>query len=329
MMNQEQSQRRKGGFKRDGSTHYSGIKNEHSIADILNTDKSMIGARLRPTSDLRVQHKGGTKTKADAVVVNTATNAVVKTISIKNHKKTGTFDWLNSTTSLPEEMKAPLKDAAKAIKEAFKTHQNIEESRVAADKMFCDALNKIKDDDTFLRGLLQSVFDKYTDGIIINCEKENKLVYFEKNQLAELRCFGDARYYLKHAEGTCSAQIMRRNPAGEEINTCLRIRLVLNNGVNALVGQSTKNKNSVPCIKIQQDNVDYFISTISEKVEEAFSQSEAEPQSAQQSEAEPKSEAQDAEQSEPQSALQILSEVALAEANAIEILSNRFSQSNL
>ena len=319
-MNQEQSQRRKGGFKRDGSTHYSGIKNEHSIADILNTDKSMIGARLRPTSDLRVQHKGGTKTKADAVVVNTATNAVVKTISIKNHKKTGTFDWLNSTTSLPEEMKAPLKDAAKAIKEAFKTHQNIEESRVAADKMFCDALDKIKDDDTFLRGLLQSVFDKYTDGIIINCEKENKLVYFEKNQLAELRCFGDARYYLKHAEGTCSAQIMRRNPAGEEINTCLRIRLVLNNGVNALVGQSTKNKNSVPCIKIQQDNVDYFISTISEKVEEPFSQSEAQSeaqQSAQQSEAEPKT------------ALQILSEVALAEANAIEILSNRFSQSNL
>ena len=181
--------------------------------------------------------------------------------------------------------------------------------------MFCDALDKIKDDDTFLRGLLQSVFDKYTDGIIINCEKENKLVYFEKNQLAELRCFGDARYYLKHAEGTCSAQIMRRNPAGEEINTCLRIRLVLNNGVNALVGQSTKNKNSVPCIKIQQDNVDYFISTISEKVEEAFSQSEAEPQSAQESEA--------------QDALQILSEVALAEANAIEILSNRFSQSNL
>lgn len=310
MMNQEQSHRRKGGFKHDGSTHYSGIKNEHSIADILNTDKSTIGARLRPTSEFRVQHKGGTQTKADAVVVNTTTNTVVKTISIKNHKKTGTFDWLNSTTSLPEEMKAPLKDAAKAIKEAFKTHQNIEESRVSADKMFCDALNKIKDDDTFLRGLLQSVFDKYTDGIIINCEKDNKLVYFEKNQLLELKCFGDARYYLKHAEGTCSAQIMRRNQAGEEINTWLRIRLVLNNGVNALVGQSTKNKTSVPCIKIQQDNVDYFISTISEKVEEAFTISESEPKSA------------------TQDALQILCEVALAEANAIEILSNRFSQPN-
>ena len=315
-MNQEQPQRRKGGFKRDGSTHYSGIENEHSIADILNTDTSKIGARLRPTADLRVQHKGGTKTKADAVVVNTASNAVVKTISIKNHKKTGTFDWLNSTTSLPEAMKTPLKEAAKTIKEEFKTHLNIEESRVAADKMFCEALDKIKDDDTFIRGLLQSVYDKYTDGIIIHCEKDNKLVYFEKDQLKELQCFIDSIYYLKHATNTCSAQIMRRTPAGEEINTCLRIRLVLNNGVNALVGQSTKNKTSVPCIKIQQDNVDYFINTLNEKVEEkieASSETSASETSASETSA-----------SETPS-LDILSEVAAEEAIAIQVLSERFT----
>lgn len=306
-MNQEQTQRRKGGFKRDGSTHYSGIQNEHSIADILNTENSNIGARLRPEPILRVQHKGGTKTKADAVVVNTTTNEVVKTISIKNHKKTGTFDWLNSTTSLPETMKAPLKEAVKTIKEAFKTHQNIEESRVAADKMFNDALEQIKEDDTFIRGLLQSVFHKYTDSIIINCEKESKLVYFEKDQLKELKCFIDDTYYLKHAEGTCSAQIMRRTQTGEEINTCLRIRLVLNNGVNALVGQSSKNKSSVPCIKIQQDNVDFFINTLNDKVEEPFSKAE------------------DAQVSEEINALQILSEVALLEADAIRVLSERFS----
>jgi len=297
MMNQEQPQRRKGGFKRDGSTHYSGIDNEHSIADILNTDTSKIGARLRPTADLRVQHKGGTKTKADAVVVNTASNAVVKTISIKNHKKTGTFDWLNSTTSLPEAMKTPLKEAAKTIKEEFKTHLNIEESRVSSDKMFCDALDKIKDDDTFIRGLLQTVYEKYTDSIIIHCEKDNKLVYFEKDQLKELQCFIDSNYYLKHAANTCSAQIMRRTPAGEEINTCLRIRLVLNNGVNALVGQSAKNKTSVPCIKIQQDNVDYFINTLNEKIEEKIEASSETP----------------------------TLEVAAEEAIAIQVLSERFT----
>lgn len=307
-MTTQQTQRRKGGFKRDGSTHYSGIKNEHSIADILNTSTSSIGAHLRPTTDLQVKHKGGTQTKADAVVINTTTNYIVKTISIKNHKKSGTFDWLNSTTGIPEEMKTPLKDAAKEIKEAFKTHQNIEESRIAADKMFCDVLTKIKEDDAFIRGLLRSIYDKYTDGIIIHCEKDNKLVYFEKDQLKELRCYNDSKYYLKHAGNTCSAQIMRRTETGDEINTYLRIRLVLNNGVNALVGQSAKNKTSVPCIKIQQDNVDYFISTLSEKIEEKI---ETVPDVLQVA-------------TEEANALQILSELATEEANAIEILSNKF-----
>jgi hypothetical protein len=100
---------------------------------------------------------------------------------------------------------------------------------------------------------------------------------------------------------------MRRTQTGEEINTCLRIRLVLNNGVNALVGQSSKNKSSVPCIKIQQDNVDLFISTLSDKVEESFSKAE------------------DVQVSEETNALQILSEVALLEADAIRVLSERFS----
>ena len=290
--------RRKGGFKHDGSTHYSGINNEHSIIEKLNMESSQIGAKLRPTPDLIVKHKGGTQTKADAVVVNTTSNAVVKTISIKNHKKSGTFDWLNSTSYIPEEMKNILKEETKTIKEAFKTHQNVEESRNAVDAMFCGALDKMKDNDGFIRGLLNSIFEKYTDVIIINCEKDNKLVYFEKDQLKELKCFDDDKYYLKHSGNTCSAQIMRRKPDGEEINTYLRIRLVLNNGVNALVGQSGKNKTSVPCIKIQQDNVDNFISLINEKTEE---KTETIPD-----------------------ALQILSEVATEEANAIQILSNRF-----
>jgi hypothetical protein len=42
--------------------------------------------------------------------------------------------------------------------------------------------------------------------------------------------------------------------------------LVLNNGVNALVGTSLKNKTSVPCIKIQQDNVEDFLNTIENKI---------------------------------------------------------------
>jgi len=63
-----------------------------------------------------------------------------------------------------------------------------------------------------------------------------------------------------------SRQIWIKSSDGSEINTNLRIRLVLNNGITALLGSSEKNKVSVPCLKIQQDKVDTFISNCVGKV---------------------------------------------------------------
>ena len=83
-------------------------------------------------------------------------------------------------------------------------------------------------------------------------------------------CYPDEIYYLKHKDGCCSAQIMRRSQTGVETNTHLRVRLVLNNGINALVGQSGKNKSSVPCIKIQQDNVEHFIGCLKRPIVESL-----------------------------------------------------------
>ena len=122
--------------------------------------------------------------------------------------------------------------------------------------------------------MMNSIYQKYTDGILINCEKEQTLVYFEKKELKELQGVPDSQYFLKHTPGTCSAQIMRSSKNSfeekEEFNTYLRLRLVLNNGVNALVGTSLKNKTSVPCIKIQQDNVDFFLQSIENKLIEKY-----------------------------------------------------------
>ena len=115
--------------------------------------------------------------------------------------------------------------------------------------------------------MLNSIYQKYTDAILVNCEKEQTLVYFEKKELKELQGIQDSQYSLKHKPGTCSASIIRMNNiTKEEINTYLRIRLVLNNGVNALVGTSLKNKTSVPCIKIQQDNIEFFLQSIENKL---------------------------------------------------------------
>jgi hypothetical protein len=42
--------------------------------------------------------------------------------------------------------------------------------------------------------------------------------------------------------------------------------LHLNNGIAALLGKSEKNKSSVPCLKIQQDNVEEFIANCYDRV---------------------------------------------------------------
>jgi hypothetical protein len=259
--------RKKGGFKTDGSTHYSGIKNEHSMVDWLNQEESIIGKHLRPSTDFQVKHKGGTKCKADAIVVNILDDSIKPfTLSIKNHK-TGTFDWLNSTKGFPEDVSAFLKEKTKQFKANYSTHNNLDSTREGLESLFSNTLYKLKNNDGFIREILSSIYQKYTDGILINCEKEQKLVYFEKKELKELQGIPNFQYFLKHTPGTSSAQIMRSSTNSlEEINTYLRIRLVLNNGVNALVGTSLKNKCSVPCIKIQQDNVDVFLQSIENKI---------------------------------------------------------------
>ena len=266
--------RKKGGFKTDGSTHHSGIKNEHNIVLWLNKEESIIGKHLRPTSDFIVKHKGGTNCKADAVVINTLDNSIFSTLSIKNHK-TGTFDWLNSTKGFPDDVSAFLKEQTKKMKINHSTHNNLDSTREGIDSLFSNTLYKLKNNDGFLREIMNSIYQKYTDGILINCEKEQTLIYFEKKELKELQGIPDSHYFLKHTPGTCSAQIMRSsNDSKEEINTYLRVRLVLNNGVNALVGTSLKNKTSVPCIKIQQDNVELFLQSIENKLIEKIEKNE-------------------------------------------------------
>ena len=72
-----------------------------------------------------------------------------------------------------------------------------------------------------------------------------------------------AHYILKRSTASNKAKTSRQiwtiNADGEEKNTNLRLRFILNNGMNALLGKSKSNKNSSPVLKIQQDNVDKFM----------------------------------------------------------------------
>ena len=69
----------------------------------------------------------------------------------------------------------------------------------------------------------------------------------------------DYKPILVFGRGKTSAKIIFKNNTGDEIDHNLRIRLMLNNGVGALLGLSSSNKNSTATIKIQQDRCDKMI----------------------------------------------------------------------
>jgi hypothetical protein len=111
--------------------------------------------------------------------------------------------------------------------------------------------------------LLDKIYQAEPDTkyIIINHKKLNELILVNKSNLDEyFNATHKHHYILKSTpKAKTSRQIWIKTPDGNEINTNLRVRLLLNNGITALLGQSEKNKSASPCLKIQQDNILGFI----------------------------------------------------------------------
>jgi hypothetical protein len=294
---------KRGGFKRDGSTHYSGISREQQLIHILSNPESVIrreigrqigtssGSGQGYGSGLDFRHVGGTGTKTDAAAYCLETGSCLYTLSVKNHQsKSGTFDWINTSKGFPE-----LTECAAAlaqIKADFVSNTVVDVDKIRAhiDGVFSDILDRIGADSEFLRRILASIYDGNPDGMVVfRVAKEEvpvEIIYFPKSELRVLREAAleysvaedvnntpNRIYYLKHKPGTTSAQIMYRSTSdlsveNEGNSTNLRIRFVLNNGVSAFLGLSTKNKYSVPCIKIQQDGVDALLDGITNKFTE-------------------------------------------------------------
>lgn len=213
----------------------------------------------------------GTQTKADAIAWDSELNKEIFEISIKNHK-TGTFDWINTSPSkLPQLLQSTVKENINKIKTSYSLHQNVDESRQEVLYMCSVILNSLQSNSEFIVSLLQGIYQNYPQVIIIKYEKDKKLIYLNKNELRELQTSTEHVYFLKHNSNTSSAQIIKRNVhTGKETNTYLRLRIGLNNGVNALLGTSTNNKSSSLCLKVQQDNIKLFLNSIENKIMEDY-----------------------------------------------------------
>jgi hypothetical protein len=247
-------------FLKDGQCHTIGINNEKNIVNYMNEyPDNPINRKLANDNGSCVKlwkHEGGTKQKMDASIQFESGNIIG--VSIKNHE-IGTFDWVNTTKGVPEDLKKNIKD--------FKNKNTGNEIpakggiREEVDDIFSSYLDNLSSNDI---AELLSIIRKDSDNtkyIIINDKKKKELIMIDEINLDKYcnPCH-DHNFILKCKNAKTSRQIFIKDQNGYDVNTNLRIRLHLNNGITALLGKSTKNKTSVPCLKIQQDNVEEFIS---------------------------------------------------------------------
>ena len=216
----------------------------------------------------RFEHRGGTQTKTDAVCICSDKETI--TISLKNHKK-GTFDWLNSTSAIDRETYTTINTELKKIKDDFALHGGpVDAVRPLVAAICTDTLIRTTHDQ--IRTLLRSIYDKYSDVTVIHDVGKKQLVGFWKTELTELQTFNEHTYFLKPGNKITATSIAiwrRNNDTMVETNTDLLLRLVLNNGVTALLGIGN-NKTSVPCYKIQQQKVRQFINNLGGAVHEPY-----------------------------------------------------------
>ena len=246
-------------FISNGLVHYSGINNELRNTEFLKKGSIFIRTYLQYLHGdiIDFQHKGGTQNTDDAIITTNGNR--IAGISYKHHKS-GTFDWLNTSKNIPNLVQ--LKQTFDEYKtkypsitgEYFKEHEkNLRSER---DEIIYQHLNNFTSD--MIKSILKNIYQDYSEHIIINLVSTQRFLYYPKNEhnFKEFIAYDDWEYYLDtNSRAKNSAKIYRKLN-DEIVDTNIRLRLCLNNGLNAFFGLSKANKYSIPCLKIQQEHVD-------------------------------------------------------------------------
>ena len=256
------------GFPHKGENHYSGINNEKEIVKYQNNNiNNEINTFLKKKFNLPEligwKHVGGTQHKEDCIVMMEDTPCAK--ISIKNHSqgRTSTFDWLN-TSKLPDCIQSSVKLNILEFKEKYNKQEVTKEMRCEMEEILSNQLDIL--DGLNVKMLFQSFYEKCPEWIMINMCKNNQFVFYHKS---ELKYFYNNKYSFKFKKtrAKTSRQLYIIDENHNEINVHIRIRLVLNNGLNALLDNgNSKSKVSYPCIKIQQECIDKMVDSIENKV---------------------------------------------------------------
>ena len=248
-------------YRTDGTPHLTGAKNEDNLIQRLQKTAQTLFPEL--SDDYKVEKRGGTKFKEDVVIMD---ENIIIPISAK--KKTsisnGSFDWVNSSSATRDI------DALKQFSNTVKSVGETQKSKSAARKIVNDAGNKaLKDlDSSQLSDLLKEHVLNKNKGmkvIISETSTGNNWEYdFEDSPLAN--SIENHTPKIQMGRGKTSAKVIFEDSNGTTIDHGIRIRVVTNNGIGALIGQSEANSSSIGVVKIQQDNIPGLISGLGNKI---------------------------------------------------------------
>jgi hypothetical protein len=269
-------------FLCNGSNHVTGIENEVSMTNRFNQDltKTIFPDITVPTV---TEMRGGTKSKADAVIIDLSKiqltdedeGKIIKKLSFKKKNKTntGTFDWVNSTSFLTQARNdklssvdpivALISEATIAKNSGKVTDEDVESFRMKTRQATDTTLNSFSSDD--IKMLIKKLMiDSNKDiEVLVTVINTQDIYYFPFSAHPIIKMVNDSTvkffFHKKSKKAHCDSRTVMAEFTDElgltkVVDTGVRIRLHLNNGVQALLGVSKTNSTSSFCLKFQQDN---------------------------------------------------------------------------
>jgi hypothetical protein len=250
--------RAKMAFKTDGSVHRDGVQNEATLAEKL---KRGLAQDIYPDldEDFEIVPRGGTQYKQD-IEVNDSSGS--RHISAKNKKKgisNGSFDYVNTSAIGAYEVFNGFRELVAVMK---KSNKPTEKVRSIIKEAAHETIKKV--DSATLSSLLKYHINEKNQNMkfIVSDKITCKDYVFNFEDTPLYQAIRDYRPSLDINKKHASGKILFYDENGTEFDYGLRGRLVLNNGVNALLGRSKKNKSSMAVFKVQQDQVHVMIESI-------------------------------------------------------------------
>lgn len=249
-------------YKTDGSSHSDGIKNEENLIEKL---RNGVAQTLYPhlSDKFDVIKRGGTKFKQDMEIIDGDSKIL---ISAKKKVKitSGSFDWVNSSSAL-KDIDA-LQTFSETVIEVGKTCTSKQTARNKVNNAGQKAIQDLTSSD--LTTLLKKHVANKNKGmkIIISETSTNKNWEYDFEDSPLYHSIQNHTPKTQKSRGKTSAKIVFEDDQGNIVDHGIRIRIVTNNGIGALIGQSKTNTGSLAVVKIQQDNVSGLISGLKDKI---------------------------------------------------------------